>query len=96
MSQQKVDAYKKSKATRATAGKKEKRKMWLEIIIVAAIIIAGIVWFAVSAISKNVSDNATIPTYTINTEAVDDYIDELNAEDTAADETAETSETSAE
>lgn len=72
MSQQKVDDYKKSKAGRAAASRKEVTRRRLEIGIVIAVIVIGIIWFAVAGISRSIGSKSQ--TVELQTEAIDDYI----------------------
>lgn len=84
MSQAKVDQHKKQKANR----KKEMRKEKIERIAVGAlgiVIVAAIcVWIGFSVYGKtNGSTGATDEnsTVTVNTDAVDDYLDGLETEE---------------
>ena len=72
MSQKKVEEYKKSKAQREAASRKEVTKRRLEIGIVIAVIVIGIIWFAVAGISRSMS--AKTQTIELETEAIDDYL----------------------
>ena len=72
MSQKKVEEYKKSKAQREAASRKEVTKRRLEIGIVIAVIVIGIIWFAVAGISRSM--NAKTQTIELETEAIDDYL----------------------
>ena len=84
MSQAKVDQHKKQKANR----KKEMRKEKIERIAVGAlgiVIVAAIcVWIGFSVYGKTTGstgatdENATV---TVNTDAVDDYLDGLETEE---------------
>ena len=84
MSQAKVDQHKKAKANR----KKEMRREKLERIAVAAlgiVLVAGIcVWIGYSVYGKTTgktdaeAQNAAV---SVNTDAVDDYLDGLDAEE---------------
>ncbi|MBR3276562.1 MAG: hypothetical protein IKG08_08195 [Eubacterium sp.] len=76
MSQEKVDQYKKSKAGRKTASVKEARKQKLEIGIFLVIIIAALVWFIASVGIRKA--NSVVTNTTIQTEALDNYINSLN------------------
>ena len=84
MSQAKVDQHKKEKANR----KKEMRREKLERIAVGAlgvVIVAAIcVWIGYSVYGKatgNTAANSENSTVTVNTDAVDDYLDGLDAEE---------------
>ena len=72
MSQKKVEEYKKSKAGREAASRKEVTRRRLEIGIVIAVIVIGIIWFAVAGISRSM--NAKTQTIELETEAIDDYL----------------------
>ncbi|MGN0344407.1 MAG: hypothetical protein ACI4EC_05525 [Lachnospiraceae bacterium] len=84
MSQAKVDQYKKQKANR----KKEMRKEKIERIAVGAlgiVIVAAIcVWIGFSVYGKTTGStgaDAENSTVTVNTDAVDDYLDGLETEE---------------
>ncbi len=72
MSQKKVEEYKKNKAGREAASRKEVTKRRLEIGIVIAVIVIGIIWFAVAGVSRSMS--AKTQTIELETEAIDDYL----------------------
>lgn len=72
MSQQKVDNYKKSKAGREAASRKETARRRLEIGIVIAVIVAGIIWFAVAGISRTIGSKTE--TVELKTEAIEEYV----------------------
>ena len=84
MSQAKVDQHKKEKANR----KKEMRKEKLErtaVGVLGVVIVAAIcVWIGYSVYGKttgNTGADAESSAVTVNTDAVDDYLDGLNAEE---------------
>ena len=84
MSQAKVDQHKKQKANR----KKEMRKEKLErtaVGVLGVVIVAAIcVWIGFSVYGKttgNTGADAESSAVTVNTDAVDDYLDGLNAEE---------------
>lgn len=75
MSQKKVDAYKESKADRNRNSRKEVRRRRLEIGILIAVIAAGIIWFAIAGITRSI--NSSTETITLQTEAIDNYLGDL-------------------
>lgn len=84
MSQAKVDQHKKQKANR----KKEMRKEKLErtaVGVLGVVIVAAIcVWIGFSVYGKTTGStgaDAESSTVTVNTDAVDDYLDGLDAEE---------------
>ena len=84
MSQAKVDQHKKQKANR----KKEMRKEKLErtaVGVLGVVIVAAIcVWIGYSVYGKttgNTGADAESSAVTVNTDAVDNYLDGLNAEE---------------
>ena len=84
MSQAKVDQHKKAKANR----KKEMRKEKLErtaVGVLGVVIVAAIcVWIGYSVYGKttgNTGADAESSAVTVNTDAVDNYLDGLNAEE---------------
>ena len=84
MSQAKVDQHKKQKANR----KKEMRKEKLErtaVGVLGVVIVAAIcVWIGYSVYGKttgNTGSDAESSAVTVNSDAVDDYLDGLNAEE---------------
>ena len=91
MSQKKVDEYKKNKKNRESESKKEVRRRRLEIGIVLAIIIAGLIWFIVASVSNSTGKTTTV---SIDTEAIDNYTNEMqtNAEEDEAEAEADTAE----
>lgn len=85
MSQAKVDRYKEEKKNREKLMKKQKREAMLLKLAgtVAAIALVGWIGFSVY---QNVQSDVT-NTYEVKTDALDDYLNGLNASD---EETAET------
>lgn len=82
MSQEKVDRYKEEKRNREKIMKKEKRQ-WLAVkagmSVVALALVAWIgasVYYAVTAPNPN----AELPTYTVDTSSLDDFIENLDGE----------------
>lgn len=88
MSQAKVDRYKEQKANRQKIMKKEKRERMLWRIGGYAVLLVLVVWIGVSA--YNSFHVETRKFYDADTTAVDTYLSDLSAEDTAeaADEEA--------
>ncbi|MBR2258691.1 MAG: hypothetical protein IJ899_15445 [Blautia sp.] len=81
MSQKKVDAYKQEKANREKIMKKEKAILRLEKCIAAVICAAVICWVGFSIYDKTVSEPVEEKQDTqIDTTALDDYLNGLNAE----------------
>ena len=72
MSQKKVDEYKKSKASREAASRKEVQRRRLEIGILIAVIVIGIIWFAVAGISNSLGSKTT--TVELQTDAIEEYV----------------------
>lgn len=85
MSQKKVDAYKQNKKNRESESRKEIRRRRLEIGIVIAIIIVGVIWFIVASVSNSAGKTTTV---SLETEAIDNYANNLQTE--IAEEEAET------
>ena len=77
MSQQKVDNYKKNKANREKDSRKEARRRKLELAIVGILIAAGVIWLVIAGVTTYTKNNPT--TITINTEAIDTYVNSLDA-----------------
>ena len=93
MSQAKVERYKEEKKKRDKLQKKEKRELLLwkiaGIIVLAALI--GWIGFSVyQNVQKNVSH-----TYEMKTDALDNYLNDLNAETESTDETSAETDTEA-
>ncbi len=83
MSQAKVDQYKKSKAHRKQSMRREKLERALAWIIVAAIAAAICIWIGFSIYSRvngSSSTDTSSSTVSVNTDAVDNYLDELGSE----------------
>ena len=81
MSQAKVDKYKEEKRNRAKIIKKEKRQ-WMAtkagLSLVALVLVA---WVSVSVYNGVTSPDSTDtnkPTYTVDTTAIDDFVDGLS------------------
>ena len=84
MSQAKVDQYKKAKANRKKEMRKEKIERTLAGIGAFAIAAAICVWIGFSVYNKANGSNATAAgnsTVKVNTDAVNDYLSELNEEE---------------
>lgn len=81
MSQQKVDQYKKEKAGRKEAVAKQKRnKKFVKIGFgIVGIVLAG--WIAISTVDF-VKDSRPVDTIYAKTTALDDYLNDLYADDT--------------
>lgn len=77
MSQQKVDNYKKNKANREKDSRKEARTRKLELAIVCILIAAGVIWLVIAGVTTYTRSHPT--TITINTEAIDTYVNSLDA-----------------
>ena len=88
MSQAKVDRYKEQKANRQKIMKKEKRERMLWRIGGYAVLLVLVAWIGVSAYSRFHVETRKF--YDADTTAVDTYLNDLSAEDTAeaADEEA--------
>ncbi|MBR3396274.1 MAG: hypothetical protein IKG70_00285 [Lachnospiraceae bacterium] len=74
MSQKKVDAYKQNKKNRANESRNAVRRRRLEIGIVLVVIAVGLVWFIVAGVSNSSGKQKNV---SINTEAIDNYGNEL-------------------
>lgn len=81
MSQAKVDKYKAEKVNRKETVAKEKRKAMIVKICGSIVGIALVAWVAVSAVVY-VIDNCPVNTIYATTAGIDDYLEELYAEDT--------------
>ena len=79
MSQAKVDRYKEEKRNRAKIIKKEKREWLMTKIGLSAIALVMVGWVGMSVYTSMTvtEDTGVIPTYTIDTQALDDYINNL-------------------
>ena len=93
MSQAKVDQYKKEKANRKQIMAKEKAKRTIAKICGAIVGIAVVVWIGVSAVAF-VKANIPVETIYAKTDAIDDYLTELYAEDTESTESSDETESS--
>ena len=94
MSQQKVDKYKEYKANKSKIIKKEKRRVRVEIIAIAAVFVGLVGWFAFSFYGR-VEATSPPKEYQIDSGAVDKYLNDLHApveEATDTDEEADTTE----
>ena len=84
MSQEKVDRYKEQKRNRVKIIKKEKRQWMLTKMAGGLVAVLLVVWVGVSVYNySEVSDNTAtvdLPTYTVDTAALDDYLNEMTAE----------------
>jgi predicted anti-sigma-YlaC factor YlaD len=85
MSQAKVDRYKQEKRNREKIIKKEKRE-WMAtkvgLSIVGLVMVAWIGVSAYNAVNTTTTDDTTteLPTYTVDTSALDDFVDSLSAD----------------
>lgn len=75
MSQKKVEEYKQNKSKRNKESKKEIRRRRLEIGILIAVVVAGIIWFAVAGIMHTSSGRTE--KVELKTEAIDNYVYDL-------------------
>ena len=83
MSQAKVDQYKKTKAHRKESMRREKLERALAWVIVAIIAAAICIWIGFSIYSKATGTSGsgtTDSTVSVNTDAVDNYLDDLGTE----------------
>ncbi|MCD7956492.1 MAG: hypothetical protein LUG93_12255 [Lachnospiraceae bacterium] len=85
MSQEKVDRYKEEKKNRAKIIKKEKRQWMLTKLGMGLVAVLVVVWvgFSVYNYTGTSGDSTTVdlPTYTVDTAALDDYLNTLTAEE---------------
>ncbi len=83
MSQAKVDRRKQEKAHRKQTMRREKLERTLAWIIVAVIAAAICVWIAYSFMGRNSSSSTADESsaVTVNTDAIDDYLDGLDSEE---------------
>ena len=81
MSQAKVDKYKAEKANRKQIVAKEKRKRSITKACGAVVGLALAVWIGISAVDF-IKESRPVKTIYVNTTEVDNYINELYAEDT--------------
>lgn len=82
MSQEKVTKYKEEKANRKQTMKKQKRTRMITNCVAVLILAAAIFWVGHSAVDyyqSNKEREAVVADYS----AIDDYVDSLNAEETA-------------
>ena len=81
MSQAKVDQYKKAKAHRKQSMRREKLERALAWVLVAVLAAAICIWIGFSIYGKtNSSANAGNSTVSVNTDAVDNYLNDLGSE----------------
>ncbi len=82
MSQAKVDQYKKEKTHRKQSMRREKFERALAWIIVAVIAAAICIWIGFSVYSRTNGSTAdsSNSTVSVNTDAVDNYLNDLGAE----------------
>ncbi|MCC8103184.1 MAG: hypothetical protein LIP11_13340 [Clostridiales bacterium] len=85
MSQEKVDRHKEQKRNVKKIVKREKREWMLTKAAMGLVAVLLVVWIGVSIYNySDVSDSTTtvdLPTYTVDTTALDDYLTELYAEE---------------
>ncbi|MCD8347235.1 MAG: hypothetical protein LUD16_04630 [Lachnospiraceae bacterium] len=84
MSQEKVDRHKEQKRNVKKIVKKEKREWMLTKAAMALVAVLLVAWIGVSVYHySDISDSTTVelPTYTVDTTALDDYLTELYAEE---------------
>lgn len=94
MSQEKVDRYKKEKASRASAAKKEQQailRMKIGGILVAVVMVA---WIAYSVYDLVYEE--PVYTYSVKADALNDYLSDMNSQVSSAAETETDAETEAE
>lgn len=82
MSQAKVDRYKEEKRNREKIMKKQKLEWFLTKTVLSVLALVIIGWVGIS-VYRNVTetpDDGTVQveTYTVNTSAIDDYLDSLS------------------
>ncbi|MCD7736313.1 MAG: hypothetical protein LUI07_05030 [Lachnospiraceae bacterium] len=83
MSQEKVDRYKEEKRNRAKIIRKEKRQWMLTKAGIGVVAVLLVAWVGISVYNYSDTSSTTtvdLPTYTVNTMALDDYMDGLTAE----------------
>ncbi len=81
MSQAKVDRYKEEKRNREKIIKKQKREWMLTKAAMSLVALVLVVWIGVSVYNGfNSADSTTtdLPTYTVDTAALDDYLMSLD------------------
>ena len=84
MSQAKVDRYKEEKRNRAQIIKKEKQKMMAMKAGVSLVALVMVAWVGFSVYrTLNPEDTTTVekPTYTVDTAAIDDFMETLDLEE---------------
>ena len=83
MSQEKVDRYKEEKRNREKIMKKEKRDGLAVKLGMSVVALALVAWIGASVYyALNAPDpNAELPTYTVNTSSLDDFVQNLNEEE---------------
>lgn len=81
MSQAKVDKYKVEKANRKAIMAKEKRQKMIIKIVGSVIGVALVAWIGISA-GISIYDNRPVDKIYVTTAGIDDYLDELYAEET--------------
>lgn len=82
MSQAKVDQYKKEKAHRKETMAKQKRNRMIGKICGTVVVCALAVWIGVSTVDY-IKENRPVETIYCQTDAIDTYLSDLYAEDTA-------------
>lgn len=87
MSQQKVDKYKQDKINRDQLIKKAKRSVRIEIIAAVAVVALLLIWFGRSYYER-VEEGKPPVEYAIDSGAIDDYLNDLNASEDEADDAA--------
>ena len=80
MSQAKVEQYKKEKANRKATLAKEKRQKMITKICVSVILVVLVSWMGVSTVTA-IYDNRPQKTVYVETDAIDEYLEGLNAEE---------------
>lgn len=84
MSQAKVDRYKEEKRNREKIIKKQKREWMLTKVGMSVVALVIVAWVGISVYQNvtapDAADAADLPTYTVKTEALDDYLYDLNAD----------------
>lgn len=80
MSQAKVDRYKEEKRNREKIMKKQKREWLLTKIGMSIVGLALVVWAGVSAYNgfTATETDSTLPAYTVNTTALDEYLADIS------------------
>lgn len=82
MSQAKVDRYKEEKRNREKIIKKQKREWMLTKVGMSVVALVMVAWVGVSVYQNVTAPDATeaadLPSYTVNTTALDEYLYNLN------------------